>query len=551
MTETMNTFATLTNLDADKLYFIHVGSMLKSYGLGMDDIAPVATATVRTWSLTPSAPVLEYGGHTASSVVVQWRFDNSTLEVVQVSRNNETWLDCIDANHCLSSTRRPVEERQLYIEGLLTLSKLEPGSSYVLYVRGCTKQGCGPSTSIAAQTILQVPAAPSIGLLGSSVNTAALNWTFDDTETVLVQVSQNHTTWLNCTDEKDNCKISSLYNWSASHWSGIVTLINLHSGTFYTASVRGCNYYGCGAHNSTDFSTAKAARFPLRAVAMVSTSDAWDSLDFLVLDESMSYVHPKEVSMWEDNMKSWPPIEKPDIVFYLVHSKACDLQEVRAYKSLESYLYLTSGLVGTVLHHRISDQLGYFKAEVGRSQSFNAAPHKAWACVHTTGRVVTGGCSCMAGQAKVCSHVGAILWKMEHAFVNKMTGTACTDEAAAWNREIKCPNVLNCEDLLNSGKYDIKKNGNGIFELQPKGRNKFYYQVQFAMHCTGKTVCHLYVWSEGHDEVVVVPYNKDFMKCYLQRVKNFYFKSLLPAFVEDVNSGKITLSNEYKQLARM
>ncbi|KAM7307843.1 uncharacterized protein ISCGN_011479 [Ixodes scapularis] len=513
---------------------------------------------------------------------------------------------------------------------------------------------------------------------------------------------------------------------------------------------------------------------------MVSTSDAWDSLDFLALDESMSYVHPKEVSMWEDNMKSWPPIEKPDIVFYLVHSKACDLQEVRAYKSLESYLYLTSGLVGTVLHHRISDQLGYFKAEVGRSQSFNAAPHKAWACVHTTGRVVTGGCSCMAGQAKVCSHVGAILWKMEHAFANKMTGTACTDEAAAWNRgtkknvtptsldnisfgkneqnteilgtvdvlqfhtheeylhhiedgplaglmkipgtlfhetlmapprdppaaqdpsavqcdaiplahsshedattlpnscpacweaynelvaisapsmdllckktadqgsctlwhesrrmrltssmvkripilastdpskavkdilhpsfrgnqatehgrrsepkarrkfmldhhctvrqtglvvcpelpwlaaspdgiidgidallEIKCPNVLNCEDLLNSGKYDIKKNGNGIFELQPKGKNKFYYQVQFAMHCTGKTVCHLYVWSEGHDEVVVVPYNKDFMKCHLQRVKNFYFKSLLPAFVEDVNSGKITLSNEYKQLARM
>ncbi|KAG0434394.1 hypothetical protein HPB47_019137 [Ixodes persulcatus] len=105
--------------------------------------------------------------------------------------------------------------------------------------------------------------------------------------------------------------------------------------------------------------------------------------------------------MWEDNMKSWPPIGKPDIVFYLVHSKACDFQEVSVYKSLESYLYLTSGLVGTVLHHRISEQLGYFKAEVGRSQSFNAAAHKAWACVHTKGRVVTGGCSCIAGQAKV------------------------------------------------------------------------------------------------------------------------------------------------------
>ncbi|CAN8016075.1 unnamed protein product [Ixodes persulcatus] len=45
-------------------------------------------------------------------------------------------------------------------------------------------------------------------------------------------------------------------------------------------------------------------------MAMVSTSDTWDASDFLVLDESMSYVHPKEVSMWGDNMKSWPPIGK-------------------------------------------------------------------------------------------------------------------------------------------------------------------------------------------------------------------------------------------------
>ncbi|KAM7282602.1 uncharacterized protein ISCGN_002748 [Ixodes scapularis] len=512
-------------------------------------------------------------------------------------------------------------------------------------------------------------------------------------------------------------------------------------------------------------------------MASASTSDAWDGLDFLVLDGSVPYVHPKEVSIWEDNMKSWPPIEKPDIIFYLLHSKACDLQEVRAYKSLDSYNYLSSGLVGTVLGHRISDQLCYLKAEVGRSQSFNAAPHKAWVCMHSTGRVVTGGCSCMAGQAKVCSHVGAILWKLEHAFTNRMTGTACTDEAAAWNRgtkrnvtaasldnisfgeeqnseiqgtvdviryetheehlqhikegplaglmeisgtlfhetlmapprdpapplavqcdtmpslghsshedattlpnscsacskaynelvaihapamdllckrtaeqgnctlwhesrrmrltssmikrvpmrastnpskavqdilhptfrgnkatehgrrsepkarskfmhryncavrqvglvvcpelpwlaaspdgiideldallEIKCPNVPNCSALLESGTYDVRKNGNGVFVLDPKGKNKYYHQVQFAMHCTGKLVCHFYVWSEGHDEVAVVQYSKDFMNCHLPRVRNFYFKSLLPAFVDDTNSGKISLSNVYKQLAQM
>ncbi|KAG0416208.1 hypothetical protein HPB47_006619 [Ixodes persulcatus] len=129
-------------------------------------------------------------------------------------------------------------------------------------------------------------------------------------------------------------------------------------------------------------------------------------------------------------MKCWAPVEKPDIVFYLLHSKACDLQDVRAYKSLDSYQYLTAGLVGMVHHHRMNGDLAYYKAEVVRSQSFNAAPHKAWVCLHKS-------CSCKAGKARVCSHMGAILWKMEYAFSNNMTGIACTDEAAAWNRGTK------------------------------------------------------------------------------------------------------------------
>lgn len=84
----------------------------------------------------------------------------------------------------------------------------------------------------------------------------------------------------------------------------------------------------------------------------------------------MIYVHPKEVSVWDDDIKCWAPVEKPDIDFYLLNSKACDLQDVRAYKSLDSYEYLTAGLVRTVHHHGINSDLTYNKAEVGRSQSF-------------------------------------------------------------------------------------------------------------------------------------------------------------------------------------
>lgn len=40
----------------------------------------------------------------------------------------------------------------------------------------------------------------------------------------------------------------------------------------------------------------------------------------------------------------------------------------------------------------------------------------------------------MAGKCHSCSHVGAVLWKLEHAVRSGLTGIACTDESAQWNR---------------------------------------------------------------------------------------------------------------------
>ena len=43
----------------------------------------------------------------------------------------------------------------------------------------------------------------------------------------------------------------------------------------------------------------------------------------------------------------------------------------------------------------------------------------------------------MAGQMLSCSHVGAILWKVEHAVRNNMKGVSCTDETTKWDRGTK------------------------------------------------------------------------------------------------------------------
>lgn len=136
-------------------------------------------------------------------------------------------------------------------------------------------------------------------------------------------------------------------------------------------------------------------------------------------------------------MKLWPSVTSGDIVCYLLQSKACDLQEAKAYKSLESYNYLQCGWVEKLMVHRINSDTVYVKGEVRPSQSVNNKPHRAWACAKYNGMVVTAGCTCMAGEARVCSHVGAILWKVDLAVSKGLTGVSCTDTTMEWNRGTK------------------------------------------------------------------------------------------------------------------
>lgn len=126
-----------------------------------------------------------------------------------------------------------------------------------------------------------------------------------------------------------------------------------------------------------------------------------------------------------------------DVIFYLVNSRACDFQQMKNFRSLELYNYLQSGWVGKVLTHKISSDLCYVKGTVSPSQSLNATPRTAWACVKQHGEIVTAGCTCMAGQGKACSHVGAVLWKIEMAVSKGLTTTSCTDRAALWNSGTK------------------------------------------------------------------------------------------------------------------
>lgn len=139
---------------------------------------------------------------------------------------------------------------------------------------------------------------------------------------------------------------------------------------------------------------------------------------------------------WVDDMKKWPQVEKPQILCYLVKSKACDLKDANAFRSMQSFTYMQSGWVGALFVHEIDEALVLLKGEVRASQAL-ATYHNVWVCCERSGTVISGGCTCMAGQGKVCSHVGALLWKVDLAVLSGFTGEGCTDKTAGWNKGTK------------------------------------------------------------------------------------------------------------------
>ena len=76
------------------------------------------------------------------------------------------------------------------------------------------------------------------------------------------------------------------------------------------------------------------------------------------------------------------------------------------------------------------------KAEVMPSQRLNDNPHMPWVAINLKGpSVETVHCTCMAGFGESCSHIGALLFKLEAAIRAGFTKNACTDVAWAWNQD--------------------------------------------------------------------------------------------------------------------
>ncbi|KAK8768920.1 hypothetical protein V5799_014615, partial [Amblyomma americanum] len=67
------------------------------------------------------------------------------------------------------------------------------------------------------------------------------------------------------------------------------------------------------------------------ARAACASSTASTSSRHVVISETMTYTHPDDIKDWSEDMRDWPEIRGPDIVFYLVQTKACDILEAHSF----------------------------------------------------------------------------------------------------------------------------------------------------------------------------------------------------------------------------
>ena len=99
----------------------------------------------------------------------------------------------------------------------------------------------------------------------------------------------------------------------------------------------------------------------------------FNSLDYLaqrryseklrIDDEVLPDPYSIEEDLWADDITQWPDLQFGDIYSYLIHTEGPYTQEkLKAYKSLESYNYFTSGHVRTVYCYRCKEYI-IFKSQ--------------------------------------------------------------------------------------------------------------------------------------------------------------------------------------------
>ena len=137
-----------------------------------------------------------------------------------------------------------------------------------------------------------------------------------------------------------------------------------------------------------------------------------------------------------------------DITIYLLHTTSfVSLEEVKNYKALQSYKYFTARWV---LEHRCKcfTDCCLVVGKVKHSYALTSSPLQPQVIIKSTGTIVCGHCTCMAGLGETCSHVGALLHWIEYQ-VRRYADISAISKPNLWiePHAVKNPPYLRLENI--------------------------------------------------------------------------------------------------------
>lgn len=176
---------------------------------------------------------------------------------------------------------------------------------------------------------------------------------------------------------------------------------------------------------------------------------------------------------WNQNLTSWPNINLGHIFHYILISKAFDTSYIGQYKARKAYSYLMSSHVHQVLTYyppNLKDHV-ILKSSVTPSMKLSDKPWEQWILCSKYSGVVSAYCQCTAGFSNCCSHVIAVLYKVQFANDKGYTSPTCTEVPCAFNdRKNKKITPMKVKNM-NLTKHDVLRPTPSHSLLSPEKEN--------------------------------------------------------------------------------
>ena len=123
----------------------------------------------------------------------------------------------------------------------------------------------------------------------------------------------------------------------------------------------------------------------------------------------------ESISTWTKDLSPLENFIFGDLFVYLIESKykEFDKDSLRAFNSLKGYKYFEEGFVRNAWLHEIPDSdLLYVRSNCFSSLTVKQT-YTVYVCLSKQGTVYSAKCQCKAGLGQACSHVAALIFKLE------------------------------------------------------------------------------------------------------------------------------------------